>query len=324
MLLTRFAAVAAVVMTTAMLTGEAWPHTGEMAEATLATEPQTPRAGEQTALTLTLTDESGEPLQGLMVHHGRKVHVVIVSEDMQVLGHIHPHDFDEQIEAGEAKVFFTFPRPGRYLIAADYMTAEGAHADQFTVEVAGSGDAAAADQTMAAPPSIGIVTLQDDDRYTDPVVLEGTEQANGYGVALQRPDRIEAGEPVTLTYRFTIDGEPVTDLRPYLEAALHLAVVKDDLGQFLHEHGMVAGEAHAGHEEADHAAHGSHDDMAHGSHDDMSGDGYDGHHGYQGPAEFGPEIMAHLTFPEPGTYYLFSQAAHGDRLLISRIPVEVE
>jgi hypothetical protein len=281
------------------------------------TQPERPRAGERTALTFILSDESGEPLQDLVTHHGRKLHVIIVSEDMQVLGHVHPRGFGEHIVAGQTKVFFTFPRPGRYLVAADYMTADGPHGEQFTVNVASSGDAAAADPDAVAPPSIGIVTLEEDDRYTDPISLEGTEQAGGYGVSLQRPDSIKAGEPVTFTYHFTMDGEPVTDLRPYLEAPMHLAVVSGDLSQFLHEHGMLPGEEHPGHSEA-----GAH--AAHGSHDEASGDSHHGDHGYQGPAEFGPEITAHVSFPEPGRYYLFSQTAHGDTLLISRIPVEVE
>jgi hypothetical protein len=139
-------------------------------------------------------------------------------------------------------------------------------------------------------------------------------------VALQRPDGIEAGDRVTFTYRFTKDGEAVTDLRPYLEAPMHLAVVREDLGLFLHEHGMLPGEDHGDvADRADHADHGSHG----GSGDDMNDDGH-GHHGHEGPAEFGPEIRARFSFPEPGTYYLFAQAAHGSTLLISRIPVEVE
>ncbi len=313
----RFTALATLVLSIIALPGEVRPHTtGETASATLVTQPETPRAGERTALALALTDRSGAPLQDLVTHHGRKLHVIIVSEDMQVLGHIHPHGFDEQIEAGQAKVFFTFPRPGRYLIAADYMTAVGPHAQQFTVEVTGSAEAAASGTGAAAPPGIGIATMDDDDRHTDAVLLQGTGEAGGYGVALQRPDKIEAGEPVTLTYRFTMDGAPVRNLRPYLNAPMHLAVVRDDLRHFLHEHGMLPGQAHVGHGEgADHDPHALHE---------MSGDNHHGHHGYQGPAEFGPEITASLSFPESGTYYLFSQTAHGDTLLISRIPVEVE
>jgi hypothetical protein len=96
----------------------------------------------------------------------------------------------------------------------------------------------------------------------------------------------------------------VTDLRPYLEAALHLAVVKDDLSVFQHEHGTAGGPWPAG---GDHGA-----------------DSHAGHAGHESmPAAFGPEVTTTFTVPEPGTYYLFAQAAHGEDLVVSRIPVQV-
>lgn len=239
-----------------------------------------------------------------MTHHDRKLHVLIVSDDMQVFGHIHPHDFREPIEGGEAKVFFTFPRAGRYLVATDFMTEAGPQAVQFLIDVAGSEEPTAA-AGKAAPPTIRLVALAEDDRYTDPVVLQGAEETDGYAVSLQKPDAIKAGAAVSLVYRFTEDGAPVTDLRPYLEAPLHLAVVKEDLSRFPHMHGTVPGEEHAGQSD--------------------DGSGHSGHasHTYQGPSAFGPEVTATLSFPEPGTYYLFGQAAHGDALPITRFPVEV-
>jgi hypothetical protein len=82
-----------------------------MAEAALRTVPERPRAGARTELAFTLADASGQPIQELMTHHARKLHVLIVSDDMQVLGHIHPHESREPIKDGEAKVFFTFRAP---------------------------------------------------------------------------------------------------------------------------------------------------------------------------------------------------------------------
>jgi hypothetical protein len=275
-----------------------------MAEAALRTVPERPRAGGRTELTFTLADGSGQPIQELMTHHDRKLHVLIVSDDMEVLGHIHPHDFREPIEDGEAKVFFTFPRAGRYLVAADFMTEAGPHAVQFLIDLTGSEEPTAA-AGKAAPPTVRLFQLAEGDRHTNPVVLQRPEETDGYAVSLQRPHAIKAGEQVSLVYRFTEDGAPVTDLRPYLDAPLHLAVVKEDLSQFQHEHGTVPGREHAG---------GSNHRSGHDAH---------ALHEYEGPAAFGPELTATLSFPEPGTYYLFGQAAHGDRLLITRFPVEV-
>ena len=335
MFLIRFALCSALAVSLAVLTGEAraqaesgmpshppapaheHPHApaGDahhhdlgaalgMAEAALRTVPERPRAGERTELTFTLADGSGQPIQQVMTHHARKLHVFIISDDMQVFGHIHPDDFREPIERSEAKVFFSFPAAGRYLVAADFMTGAGPQGVQFLIDVAGS-DEPTAVAGKAAPPTIRLVELAEDNHYADPIVLQGAEGADSYAVSLQRPDAIKAGEPVSLVYRFTEEGAPVTNLRPYLDAPLHLAVVRADLSGFQHEHGTVPGEEHAGH--------------------GGDGSGPDDHasHTYEDGSAFGPEITARLSFPEPGPYYLFGQVAHGDRLLITRFPVEV-
>jgi len=275
-----------------------------MADVALRTVPERPRAGEPTELTFTLADGAGQPIRGLTTHHGRKLHVLIVSEDMEVFGHVHPQDFEDPVEDGEATVFFTFPRAGRYLAAVDFVTDAGAQAAQFLLDVAGPEEPAAVAGKGAAA-SMRLVELAEGDRYTDPVVMGRADEEDGYAVSLHKPDLIEAGAELSLVYRFTKDGATLTDLRPYLDAPLHLAVVKDDLSQFRHEHGTVPGEEHAGH-----GAHGSgHGDHAAGA--------------YQGSSAFGPELRATLSFPEPGTYYLFGQTAHRDRLLITRFAVEV-
>jgi len=187
------------------------------------------------------------------------------------------------------------------------MTAAGPYAEQFVVGVAGE-DAGTGAGTSAAA-RITVVEAEHGDRYTAPVLLDGANQAAGYELSLTRPDRIEAGEPATFTLRVMKGGAPVADLRPYLDAPLHLAVVKEDLSSFLHAHGTVARDDQTGH-------------AAHGSHNHADGQGH-ASHGYQGPSSFGPELTATLTFPEPGRYYLFGHAAHGDSLLVSRFPVEV-
>lgn len=106
----------------------------------------------------------------------------------------------------------------------------------------------------------------------------------------------------------------VTDLRPFLDAALHLAVVKDDLSRFLHEHGEAAEPSAGSHATSSSQAsgEGSHapDDHAHG-HDTI-------------PRLFVPNLQATVIFPEPGRYVLFAQAAHGDKMLVLRFPVSVE
>jgi hypothetical protein len=64
---------------------------------------------------------------------------------------------------------------------------------------------------------------------------EGT--FNGYDVSLRYALPL-AGQVETIYYTITKDGKPVT-LVPYLSAAMHVAVVKNDFSWYLHVHGEV-------------------------------------------------------------------------------------
>ncbi|MBC6718715.1 hypothetical protein H9Q09_21265 [Aurantimonas sp. DM33-3] len=278
----------------------------DTADVVLQTHPKKLEAGTSAELAFALADSSGQPVQGLLKHHGRKLHVVVVSDDMQVLGHIHPQDFDEPVKDGSAKVFFNFPRAGRYLVAVDFVTvAHGAQDTQFLVDVAGAPSDPVAQSE--ARPGLTSVKLEEDDRYTEPVVLQDAVQSQTYTVTLDQPDTVKAGEEANFSYRFMKNKMPVTSLRPYLEAPLHLAVVKDDLTTFLHTHGTLIAQPHGA---VDHSDHGAVALEVKGNHPGI-------------PVAFGPEVAAAITFPEPGTYYLFAQAAHGDHLVISRFAVHV-
>jgi len=57
-------------------------------------------------------------------------------------------------------------------------------------------------------------------------------------------DTITAGEEVRLNYRIEKDGEPIMDLEPFLDAAIHFAIVPASLNTLLHRHGVVAEASH--------------------------------------------------------------------------------
>jgi hypothetical protein len=110
------------------------------------------------------------------------------------------------------------------------------------------------------------------------------------------PMNIKAGEETSLQYTVEKDGKPVTDLNPYLGAAMHLAVVSDDLKYYIHSHGTVPGEPHA------------HSDHMHA----------------KPPKRFGPEIESDVVFPAKGIYTIFSQVRHGDKVLLFDFMVNVQ
>ena len=103
-----------------------------------------------------------------------------------------------------------------------------------------------------------------------------------------------------LTYIFRKDGRPVTDLEPWLEAPMHLAIVSSDLKYFLHVHGEVPGMEHAGHEEGHMHMHMS------------------------VPSEFGPEIEVPVVFPGKGLYEVYGQAGYKGKVILTKFMVDVQ
>jgi hypothetical protein len=110
------------------------------------------------------------------------------------------------------------------------------------------------------------------------------------------PMNVKAGEETSLQYTIEKNGKPVTDLNPYLGAAMHIAVVSDDLTQYIHAHGTVPGEPHA------------HQDHMHTN----------------PPKKFGPEIESDVVFPAKGVYTIFSQVKHRDKVLVFDFMVNVQ
>jgi hypothetical protein len=173
-------------------------------------------------LTFTLRDEQGNPVQDLVLDHNRILHVIIASEDFSVFSHIHVEDSGpvtpEMLKTAMFPVHYTFPKPGQYLVSADFMERGYVFSDQFYLNVGPSG-------SMSAPAS-ETFSLQ--------------ENIDGYGVTLKTsPARLKAGAPATLDYHIEKDGKPLTAMNPYLAVPMHISIIRDDLMGFLHIHGLL-------------------------------------------------------------------------------------
>lgn len=197
--------------------------------ASLKTVPDSPKAGEDTALILSLTDLNGEPVKGLVVTHERLVHVMVISEDFASFAHIHPDDFgaitEEMIKEAHFTLHYVFPKSGRYLIAVDTALGNSPISKLAYLNVGGS-------------PTPGEIKKD----------LSRGKQFGDYTVSLtSRPEKIRAGEETVFTYMIKKGGMPVTDLEPYLGAPMHLAVVSAGLGNFIHTHGELPGGEHHDH-----------------------------------------------------------------------------
>jgi hypothetical protein len=106
-------------------------------------------------------------------------------------------------------------------------------------------------------------------------------------------EQLRAGRQATLTFSFSAEGTPLTDLEPWLGMAGHL--IAQDAGGTIFSHihaleGMVAPK------------------------DELDGI----------PPRFGPSVRFVYTFPQPGAYRLWGQFKRGGQVLTVPVMVTVE
>jgi len=246
----------------------------------LRTDPAIINTGVEETLTIALSDSAGNPLRGLSVIHDRIMHVIIASQDFTVFSHIHPEDFgpitESMRESAKYPVHYSFPKAGSYIIGVDFAVKDKAYSRHFTVDVSGG-----------KPMGEATVDLARKKKFGD------------YEVTLMSsPESITAGKEVTLSYSFSKDGAPVTDLEPYLSAYMHAAVMSQNFQYFMHEHGMAPG-------------------MAEHAHHMMM-------HSMAVPKKFGPVVDLSITFPSKGIYQVFGEVKHKGKVILTSFMVEVK
>ncbi len=185
--------------------------------ATLDFESGTLIAGVPQDFTVSVRYPDGTPAN-LFVDMEKLVHVVIVSRDQRHFAHIHPDDMrdltESEKESATFSLSYTFPRAGEYLISVDYANGIRLESAQQSVTVVGA-PAMESDTALYASPA----------------------RVGDYDVAMSYTQPF-AGEVSTLVYEIHKEGQPAV-LEPYLSAAMHIAVIKNDLEAFAHTHGEV-------------------------------------------------------------------------------------
>jgi putative copper resistance protein D len=244
----------------------------------LETDPSKIIAGIPVTIMVRIKDPEGKPLKGLEVSHERILHALIVGQDMRSFAHIHPEEAGpitgEMLKKADFPLRFTFPKAGEYLVGADFFAGDEFYSKMFHLSVSGK-------PAMGGP-------------KTD---FSTRKNFGEYRVTFSAsPMNVKAGEETSLSYIIEKDGKTVTDLNPYLGAAMHIAVISADLKQYIHAHGAVPGEPHA------------HQDHMH----------------TKPPKRFGPEIEADVVFPTKGIYTIFSQVKHHDKVLVFDFMVNVQ
>lgn len=161
-------------------------------------------------LTLSIT-ENGKNA-ALDIAHEKKVHMLIVNEELTWFDHIHP---EEQAD-GKYAVSETFPNSGKYIIYTDFKTSNSsATVNKQEIEVAGN---------VAAKP--------------DNTKNKWVSKVDGYTVTLVNGNDCKTNRPQHMGISIEKNGKFITgnDIQPYLGAVAHIAVINKADKDFLHIH----------------------------------------------------------------------------------------
>ncbi|GGL23864.1 hypothetical protein GCM10014719_26960 [Planomonospora parontospora subsp. antibiotica] len=200
--------------------------------------------GEETDFRFSVTGPDGRPVTRFTPQHEKELHFIVVRRDLTGFQHLHP----SREADGTWSVPLTLPAPGEYRAFADFAP-EGAAGMTLGTDLSAPGD-------YRPEPLGGPVRTATVDGYT--VTLAGD---------------LVPGRSSALTLSVSRDGEPVTDLEPYLGAYGHLVALRDGDLAYLH--------VHPGGEPGD------------------------------GKTPAGPGITFHAEVPSAGAYRLFLDFKHG-------------
>lgn len=156
-----------------------------------------------------IVDRRGRPVRSFDVEQARRLHLVVVREDLASFEHLHP----VMAPDGTWSVQLRLPAPGVYRAYADFS----------------SGGASRTLSTALLAPG----------RYAPrPLAPAATSaRTDGYDVALRARGR------GVLVFTVSRGGRPVADLQPYLGARGHLVAVRADDLAYAHVHPLEGANA---------------------------------------------------------------------------------
>lgn len=179
-----------------------------------ASTPATVEPNKEVTLSFTPKKKDADAEQvALDIEHEKKIHLILVSDDLSWFDHIHP----EYNPDGSYTVKTKFPAPGKYKAFADYKPTGGSHVvDKIDVDVAGS-----------APAKKSFSSEK----------LSGTSGAYGFEL---KPvgGKLITGAPLHIEGIVKKDGKEIdaATLDNYLGAKGHFVLISLNEKEYLHVH----------------------------------------------------------------------------------------
>ncbi|GAB2691453.1 hypothetical protein [Thalassiella azotivora] len=213
----------------------------------------------------------GEPVTAYTEAHEKDLHLVLVRRDLSGYQHVHP----VMSADGTWTVPVDLSVPGAYRVLADFVPA-------------GRDDGLVLGADLVVPGALAPEPLP---------AAAATTEVDGYTVHVD--GGLRAGRESTLSFTVSRDGEPVTDLEPYLGSLGHLVALRQGDVAYLHVHPDDHGDEPAD----DHA-----DDHADDATDDHADDA---------------QVAFRATAPSPGTYRLYLDFQHDGVVRTAELTVEL-
>ena len=195
---------------------------------TYKSNPDTISAGVPAILSYTPTkDDDESALVPLDIHHEKKLHLMVVSTDLDYFEHVHPEyngkDYlitvigkDEEFTKKRGLNETEFVEGGDYIMYLDYVPSGGSgQHDEIRLSV---------DGTARKNVPLGDQRLVWEDA--------------GYKVVLSADKDFTMNTSIELKVHIEKDGKPLTNLDKYLGALAHMVVISEDTEQCLHVHPM--------------------------------------------------------------------------------------
>ena len=167
-----------------------------------------PQRSASAALRFRILGTDHEPVTRFETAHGKLLHLIVVRRDLATYEHLHP----VMAADGTWSVTADLAAAGTYRVFADFRPATEAEGLTLGQDLFVAGPY----EPETLPPAATTSTVSPYE-----VKLDG---------------HLVAGKTSRLTLTVTRDGEPVTDLEPYLEAYGHLVALRDGDLAYLHVH----------------------------------------------------------------------------------------
>ncbi len=153
-------------------------------------------------LAINIQDSAGKPVSNFDIFQEKRMHLIVVSDNLEFFSHIHPKYNDK----GQFDIETSLPKPGKYTLFSDYKPAGDAErVSLMQLLVAGN---------KATPAKIDTSSTKS---FGKTKVSFSTDQK-----------QIKANEPVTLKFNLkdSSSNASLKDLQPYLGETGHLVIVK--------------------------------------------------------------------------------------------------